>query len=138
MALKRAGFCCEKEGAGGLTAESVKGSSLAFQSVHDIESGDGLSLGVLGVGDGVADDVLEEDLEHSSGFFVNQAGDSLDTASAGETPDCRLGDSLDVITQDFSVTLGASFSQSLSSLATSGHVAAVLVRFTSFEDKKQF
>lgn len=45
-----------------LSAESVKGSSLSLQSVDDIERGDGLSLGVFSVGDGISDDVLEEDL----------------------------------------------------------------------------
>lgn len=102
-----------------LSTESVEGSSLAFQGVDDIECGDGLSLGMLGVGDGITDDVFQENLEDTSGLFVDQAGDTLDTTSASQSSDGGLGDSLDVITKNLSVTLGASFSQSLSSFASS-------------------
>ena len=45
-----------------LTAESVEGTALTLQSVDDIHGGDGLSLGVLGVGDSITDHVLQEDL----------------------------------------------------------------------------
>ena len=48
---KKTGVCC-------LTSESVQGATLAFQSIDDVHGGDGLPLGVLGVGDGVTDDVL--------------------------------------------------------------------------------
>jgi hypothetical protein len=43
-----------------LSTETVKGSALPLESVDNIEGGDGLSLGVLSVGDGVSDDVLED------------------------------------------------------------------------------
>ena len=46
----------------GLTAESVQGTSLSLQSVDNVHSSDGLPLGMLGVGDGVADDILQEHL----------------------------------------------------------------------------
>jgi len=42
-----------------LSTETVKGSALPLEGVDDVERGDGLTLGVLGVGDGVTDDVLE-------------------------------------------------------------------------------
>ena len=45
-----------------LTAETVKGTALALESVDDIEGGDSLALGVLGVGDSITDDALEEGL----------------------------------------------------------------------------
>ena len=41
-----------------LTAESVQSTSLPFQGVDNVHGGDGLSLGVLGVGDSITDDVL--------------------------------------------------------------------------------
>jgi len=41
-----------------LTAESVQSTSLPLQSVDHIHGGDGLPLGMLGVGDGIPDDVL--------------------------------------------------------------------------------
>ena len=69
---------------------------MAFQGVDDIECGDGLSLGMLGVGDGITDDVFQENLEDTSGLFVDQAGDTLDTTSASQSSDGGLGDSLDV------------------------------------------
>jgi hypothetical protein len=40
-----------------LDTEPVEGSALSLEGVDDIEGGDGLALGVLGVGDGVSDDV---------------------------------------------------------------------------------
>lgn len=105
-----------------LSAETVEGSALSLEGVHDVERGDGLSLGVLGVGDGVTDDVLEEDLEDTSGLFVDQTGDSLDTASSSQTTDGWLGDTLDVITKNLSVTLGAAFAETFTSFTTTRHV----------------
>ena len=104
-----------------LSTETVEGSALTLEGVDDVEGGDGLSLGVLGVGDGITDDVLEEDLEDTSGLFVDQTGDSLDTASSSESTDGWLGDTLDVITKDLSVTLGAALSESFTSFSTSRH-----------------
>ena len=79
----------------GLAAKAVEGAALALEGVDDVEGGDGLALGVLGVGDGIADDVLQEDLEHAAALLVDQAADALDTATASQTADGRLGDALD-------------------------------------------
>ena len=125
VALKRAGWLCVV-GKASLSTESVEGSSLTFQGVDDIEGGDSLSLGVLGVGDSITDDVFQEDFENTSGLFVDQAGDTLDTTSASQSSDGGLGDSLDVVTKNLSVTLGASLSQSFSSLASTRHDAAAV------------
>lgn len=46
-----------------LTTETVQSPPLSLQSVDDIERGDGLPLGMLGVCDGISDDALEEGLE---------------------------------------------------------------------------
>ena len=54
---------------------------------------------------------LEEDLEDASGLFVDEARDTLDTTTTGETADGRLGDALDVVAQDLAVTLGSSFAE---------------------------
>jgi hypothetical protein len=51
---------------------------LALESVDNIQGGDGLSLGVLSVGDRVTDDTLEEGLEDTTGFFVDHGRDTLD------------------------------------------------------------
>lgn len=49
-----------------LIPKSVQSTSLAFQSVHYVHGGNGLTLGVLGVGHGIADNVLKEVLQGSS------------------------------------------------------------------------
>jgi len=96
VALKRA-VCVGRRGYG-LTSESVECASLSLQSIDDIHGSDGLPLGVLGVGDCVTDDILQEHLEHSAGLLVDKTRDTLDTTTAGKTPDGRLGDALDVVT----------------------------------------
>ena len=105
----------------GLSTESVDGAALTLEGVDDVEGGDGLALGVLGVGDGVTDDVLEEVAENGAGLLVDQAGDALDTSTASQTADRGLGDSLDVITKNLAMALCASLAESLASLATSSH-----------------
>ena len=95
---------------------------MAFQSIDDVHGGDGLSLGVLSVGDGITDDVLQENLQDTTGLFVDEARDTLDTTTTSQTTDSGLGDTLDVITQHLTMTLGASLSQSFSSFAASRHV----------------
>ena len=54
-----------------LTTETVEGATLALERIDDVKRRDGLSLGVLGIGDGVADDTLEEGLEDTTGLFVD-------------------------------------------------------------------
>ena len=105
-----------------LTAESIEGTALPLEGIDDIHSGDSLPLGVFGVGDGITDDVLKEDLEDTSGLLVDQARDTLDTSTSRQTANGGLGDTLDVITQNFAMTLGASLSESFASFTTSSHV----------------
>ena len=63
--------------AAGLAAEAVQGAALALESVDHVQSGHGLAASVLCVGHGIADDVLEEHLEHAAGLLVDEAGDAL-------------------------------------------------------------
>ena len=100
-----------------LAAETVKGAALPLESVDNVEGGDGLALGVLGVGDGVADDTLEESLEDTAGLLVDHGGDTLDTATARETADGGLGDTLDVVAQNLAVALGAALAEALATFA---------------------
>lgn len=104
-----------------LTAEAVQSAALAFQSVDNIHGCHGLPLGVLGVGDGITDDVLEEHLQYTTGLLVDEAGDTFYTSTTSQTADGGLGDTLDVITKYFPVTLGATLSESLSSFTTARH-----------------
>lgn len=101
------------------TPESVQRASLTLQRVDDVQSRHGSTPRVFRVGDRVADDVIQKDLEDPSRLFVDQSGDALDSAATSETTDGRLGNALDVVAKHLSVTLGASLSQSFSS---AGHV----------------
>ena len=105
-----------------LTAESVEGTSLALEGVDNVHGGDGLPLGVLGVCHGITDDILKENLENTAGLLVDESGDTLHSTTTRKTTDCWLGDTLDVITKNFPVTLSATLSESLSSFAAASHV----------------
>jgi hypothetical protein len=47
---------------------------------------------VLSVGNGVTDNVFEEDLENTTSLLVDKTGDTLDTAPTSETMNSGLGD----------------------------------------------
>jgi hypothetical protein len=111
---------------GYLTTETVKGASLALESVDDVEGGDGLALGVLSVGDGITDDTLEEGLQYTTGLFVDHGWNTLDTTTTSETSDSWLGDTLDVVSQDLAVTLGSTLSETLTTLSASSHIGGVV------------
>ena len=100
-----------------LTAEAVKSAALTLEGVDDVERSDGLALGVLGVGDSVADDTLEEGLENTAGLLVDHGGDTLDTTTTRETTDSGLGDTLDVVAQDLAVTLGSALAEALATFS---------------------
>ena len=77
---------------------------------------------MLGVGDGIPDDVLQEQLQHAPGLLVDQPRDPLDTSMSGQLPDGRLGDALlDVI------PLGSAFPKSLAPFATSRLVQSCML-----------
>ena len=91
--------CTSLVQAGSSSAETVEGAALSLESVDNVESGDGLSLGVFGVDNGVADNVLEEGAEDGAGLLVDVGGDSLDATSACQSADSRLGDAEDALTE---------------------------------------
>ena len=102
-----------------LASKPVQGASLALEGVHDVHGSHSLAASMLSVGDSITDDVLEEDLEHRAGLLVDKTRDALDTTAASEAANGRLGDALDVITENLAMTLGASLSESFTSLSTS-------------------
>ncbi|CAH3121631.1 unnamed protein product, partial [Porites lobata] len=71
-------------------------------SVHHIHGGHRFALGVLGVGHSITDHILKENFENTTSLFVDQARDSLDTATASKTTDSWLGDALDVVAKNLS------------------------------------
>ena len=105
---------------------TVEGPALALERVDDVEGRHGLALGVFGVCDRVADDVLEEHLEDTAGLLVDEAGDTLDTATASQTADSRLGDALDVVAQNLAVALRSALAETFSSFAAARHVVSGL------------
>ena len=126
VALKRAVCCtCWYKC---LTAESVQGPALSLKSVDDVHSCDGLPLGMLSVGDGIANHVLKEHLQDATGLLVDESRDSLHATTASKTADSGLCNALDVITQNLAVTLRAPLSESLSSFASSRHFVSIRVR----------
>ncbi len=80
---------------------------MPLESVHNVKRRDCFPLGVFCVGDGVADDALEEGLQHASRLLVDHGRDSLDAATTRQPPDGRLRDALDVVAQNLPVPLGA-------------------------------
>jgi hypothetical protein len=50
--------------------------------------------------------------------YVDEPRDTLHSSSPGQTPDGRLGDSLDVVPEHLAVTLRSSLSETLASLTT--------------------
>ena len=67
-----------------LAAEAVEGPALPLQGVDHAH-------GMLGVGNSVADDILEEDLEDAADLLIDEAGDPLDAAPPRQAADGGLG-----------------------------------------------
>lgn len=104
-----------------LSTETVQGAALSLEGVDDVHGGDGLPLGVFGVGDGVTDHVLQENFQDTTSLLVDETGDTLDTTTTSQTTDSGLGNTLDVITKYLAMTLGSTLSESLSSFTTARH-----------------
>ena len=101
------------------STETVEGSALSLEGIDDIEGGDGLSLGVLGVGNGVLDNVLEELSEDNSGLVIDEGADSLDTTSSGESSDSWLGDTEDGVLDGLGgESLGSTLSSDFTELSS--------------------
>jgi len=107
---------------GFLSTETVEGTTAALERVDDVKRSNGFALSVFGVGDRVTNDVLEEDLEDAACLLVNQARDTLNTATACQATNGRLSDTLDVVAQDLAVALGTALSETLSTLSTTRHL----------------
>merc|ERR1711971_1165532 len=115
--LNRQSFGCTSQGQKlRLSSKAIQSPALPLQGVHNIHGSHSLPLGVLGVGDSIADDVLQEHLENTPGLLIDETTDPLDTAPPRKAPDCRLGDALNVIPQHLAMPLGTSLAQALSPL----------------------
>ena len=76
----------------GLSSETVESTALPLECVDDVHGGNRLPLGMFGVGNGVTDYVLKEHFQDSTGFLVNQSGDTFHTSTTGQATNGWLGD----------------------------------------------
>ena len=114
-----------------LTSETVQSTALSLEGVHYIHSSDGLPLGMLGVSNGITDNIFQEYLQYTSGLFIDKSRDTFDTTTSCKTTDSGLGDTLDIITKNLAMPLGTPFTQSLSSFTAASHDDVYDVKFTS-------
>merc|ERR550525_403270 len=105
----------------GLASKAIEGTTLPLQGIHNIHSSDSLPLGMLGVGDSIADDILQEDLQNTPSLLVDETRDPLHSTPPGQSPNSRLGDTLNVVSQHFAMSLCTSLPQSLASLSATSH-----------------
>ena len=106
-----------------LNTKAIQLLALVLKCVDDVECCNSLAVGVRSVCGGVTEDVLEEMLKNTTGLFIDEAADALHATTTSKTPECGFADSLDVVAQNLTVTLGAALSESFLSLSASRHAA---------------
>lgn len=95
---------------------------MSLEGIDNIHGGDCFAASVFSVSDCISDDVLEESLEHLPGVIIDERGDSLDSASSGESSDSGLGDALNRSSAGLlCVPLDADLADSLASFSLSCH-----------------
>lgn len=85
---------------------------------------------MLRIGNGVANDILKEDLEYTSSLFVNKTGDTLDTSTTCQASDSGFGDTLNVVTQDLPVALSTALAEAFATFSATRHVSGVVYGLT--------
>merc|ERR1719295_2152611 len=110
-----------------LSSEAIEGPALPLQGIHHVHGSHSLPLRMLSVGNSVTDDILQENLQNTPGLFVDETTDPLDTTPSSKSPDCRLGNALDVIPQHLAVSLSTTFAQSLATFASPSHGGWTLI-----------
>jgi len=92
---------------------------------------------MLSVSDSITNDILKEDLQDPPSLLIDESTDTLDTPTTSKTPNCRLGDALNVVPQNLPVTLCSSLAQTLASLTTARHLLREFGKFKK-EKKREF
>ena len=117
-------------------AETVEGAALSLQGVDNIESCHSLSLGMLCVGDRVANDILQEGPKHVPGLLVDEGGDTLDSSAASQPTNRWLSDAQDSLLEGLlCVTLGSDLSVALADFASACHVCVCEVELRCYDYK---
>jgi hypothetical protein len=106
----------------GSNLQRIEGLALPLESVDDVHGSDSLAFGMLGVSDGVPDDVLKEHFQNSTSLFVDQSRNTLDTSTTGKASDGRLGNPLDIVVKDLAMTFSSTLAESFTSFASSRHL----------------
>ena len=116
-----------------ILVESVNGSSLTLERIHDIQGGHRLPLRVFGVGHSVFDHILQKGLDHRSGFLVNLTRDPLHSTSPRQTTNRWLRDSGNISFAAFTESFSSSLSQTFASFSSSGHIECVRCGVTAYK-----
>ncbi|KAM7499248.1 hypothetical protein LguiA_023662 [Lonicera macranthoides] len=103
------------------TAKTIQCPALPLQGINYVHSGDRLPPRMLGVGNSIANHILQKDLEYTSGFFIDETADPLHSTSSRQPPNCRLCNPLNVVTEDLTVPFCTSLSQPFSTFSTPRH-----------------
>lgn len=117
-------------------AETVEGAALSLEGVDNVESCHSLSLGMLCVGDRVANDVLQEGPKYIPGLLVDEGGDTLDSSAASQATNRWLSDAQDCLLEGLlCVTLGSDLSIALANFASACHVSVCEVELRCYDYK---
>jgi hypothetical protein len=100
-----------------LTAKAIECSASPFEGIDHVHGGHSLSSSVLSISHGIANHILQEDLENPCGLLVNQSVDSLHSASSRQSSNRLLHNPLNVVVEDHPVPFCSFLAQSLASLA---------------------
>jgi hypothetical protein len=60
-----------------LASETVESAALAFEGIDDVHGSHSLAAGVLRVGHGVTDDILQESLQNTASLLVDGVRDTF-------------------------------------------------------------
>merc|ERR1711887_442344 len=110
-----------------LSSKAIQGPALPLQGVHDVHGSHSLPLGVLSVGDSISDDILQENLKNAPGLLIDETTDPFHTSPPCKSPDCRLGDALNVVPQHLAMPLSSSLAQAFASFASPSHDGCLLI-----------
>ncbi|KAF1894647.1 hypothetical protein Lal_00027024 [Lupinus albus] len=105
-----------------LTTKTIEGPSLSLESINNIHSSNRLPPSMFSISNCITNHILQEDFENTSRLFINQTTDSFHTSSSRQSPNRRFCDSLNVVAQNLSMPLRATFAQTLSTFSTTRHV----------------
>ena len=70
--------------------KSIERFALSLEGIHHIHSSDCLPLGMVSVGDGIPQEIMQKVPQHVAGLVIHQSRDALNTATTSQTTNRRL------------------------------------------------